>query len=75
MRYVLKAIDISVSVVFLALCIKVFCIHFYEDIKRQLHARKLPNVKDAPSLIPSDEIAIARLIPTYQLTTVRDNGA
>ena len=31
MRYVFKAIDISVSVVFLALCIKAFCIHFYED--------------------------------------------
>jgi hypothetical protein len=75
MRYVFKAIDISVSVVFLALCIKAFCIHFYEDFKRQLHAKKLPIVKDAPSLIPSDEIAIARLIPTYQLTTVRDNGA
>ena len=58
MRYVFKAIDFIVSVVFLALCIKAFCIHFYQDFKRQLHVRKLPIIKDAPSLIPSDEVGI-----------------
>jgi hypothetical protein len=57
-RYVFKAIDIGVSSVFLALCLKAFCIHFYQDIERLLHARKLPIIKDAPSLMPSDEIAI-----------------
>jgi hypothetical protein len=59
MRYVFKAIDISLSVILLALCTKAFCTHFYLDIKRQLHARNLPTVKDAPSLIPSDEIGPA----------------
>ncbi len=56
MRYVFKAIDISLSVILLALCTNAFCTHFYLDIKRQLHARKLPTAKDTPSLIPSDEI-------------------
>jgi hypothetical protein len=53
MRYVLKAIDFGVSVVFLALCIKAFCVHFYQDVKRQLDAWELPMVKDALSIIPS----------------------
>jgi hypothetical protein len=34
MRYVFKAVDIVVSIVFLALCTKAFCIHFYQDIQR-----------------------------------------
>jgi hypothetical protein len=40
MRYVFKAVDIVVSIVFLALCAKAFCIHFYQDIKRQLRAQR-----------------------------------
>ena len=50
MRYVFKAVDIVVSIVFLALCAKAFCIHFYQDIKRQPRAQKLPTIKNAPSL-------------------------
>ena len=69
MRYVFKAIDISVSVVFLALCIKAFCTHFYQDFKRQLHERKLQIIKDAPSLIPSDEIATTQLPAPHRLAS------
>jgi hypothetical protein len=65
-RYVFKAIDIGASMVFLALCTKAFCIHFYEDIERRLHALKLPTIKDTPSPIPSEEIAITQL-PTAAL--------
>jgi hypothetical protein len=55
MRYVFKAVDIVVSIVFLALCAKAFCIHFYRDIKRQPHARKLLTSQ------PQDETSIAEL--------------
>jgi hypothetical protein len=59
-RYVFKAIDFVVSIVFLALCIKAFCVHFYQDIEEQLHARtrKLPIIKETPSVVPSDEAGI-----------------
>jgi hypothetical protein len=45
-RYVFKAIDFIVSIVFLALCIKAFCTHFYQDIERQLHrwVARMPNL-------------------------------
>ena len=39
MRYVFKAIDFVFSAVFLVLCTKALCVHFYQDIERQLHAR------------------------------------
>jgi hypothetical protein len=55
MRYVFKMIDFIVSVVFLALCIRAFCAHFYQDIEEQLRARRLPIIKDTPSLVPSDD--------------------
>jgi hypothetical protein len=55
MRYVFKAIDFVISVVFLALCTKALCIHFYQDIEQQRHARKLLTSH------PPDEIAIAQL--------------
>jgi len=42
-RYAFKAIDFSASIVFLALCTKAFCIHFFQDLERQLQARKLPH--------------------------------
>ena len=35
MRYVFKAIDFVISVVFLALCTKALCVHFYQDIELQ----------------------------------------
>jgi hypothetical protein len=59
-RYVFKTVDFVVSIVFLALCIKAFCVHFYQDIEEQLHARtrKLPIIKETPSLVPSDKVGI-----------------
>ncbi len=60
-RYAFKAIDFGASVVFLALCTKAFCIHFYQDIERQQHARKFQASKDMLSLIPPEESAITQL--------------
>jgi hypothetical protein len=64
MRYVFRAINFIVSVVFLALCIKAFCTRFYQDIERHLHVRKLPIIKETPSLIPSDEVGITHCSST-----------
>jgi hypothetical protein len=73
-RFVFKAIDFVVSIVFLALCIKAFCVHFYQDIEEQLHARtrKLPTSKKHPlasSFGQSGYYGLLqhRHIPTYQL--------
>ncbi len=33
-RLILKAIDVSASFVFMALCAKAFCAHFYNDLRR-----------------------------------------
>jgi hypothetical protein len=63
MRYVFKAIDFVISVVFLALCTKALCVHFYQDIERQLHARKLLTSH------PPDEIAIAQLPAPLRLAS------
>ena len=60
-RYAFKAIDFSASIVFLALCTKAFCTHFYQDLERHLQARKLPPIEEAPSLIPLDAIVITQL--------------
>ena len=46
MRYVFKAIDFVISVVFLALCTKALCVHFYQDIERQLDGTE---ASDKPS--------------------------
>jgi hypothetical protein len=35
-RLILKAIDVGASAVFMALCIKAFCVHFYKDVERRL---------------------------------------
>jgi len=63
MRYVFKAIDFVISVVFLALCTKALCVHFYQDIERQLHARKLLTSH------PPGEIAIAQLPTPLRLAS------
>ena len=63
MRYVFKAIDFVISVVFLALCTKALCVHFYRDIERQLHARKLLTSH------PPGEIAIAQLPTPLRLAS------
>jgi hypothetical protein len=51
-RLLFRAIDFGASVVFMALCAKAFCVHFYKDVERQLGRRKLP-VVDGPSLVPT----------------------
>jgi len=33
-RLILKAIDVGASVVFMALCARAFCAHFYNDLRR-----------------------------------------
>jgi hypothetical protein len=37
-RFILKAIDVGASAVFMALCTKAFFVHFYKDVERQLHS-------------------------------------
>jgi hypothetical protein len=36
MRYVFKGIDLGASVVFMALCVKAFCVHFFKDLEGRL---------------------------------------
>jgi hypothetical protein len=36
-RLLFRAIDFGASFVFVALCAKAFCVHFYKDIKQQLN--------------------------------------
>jgi hypothetical protein len=54
-RLALKVIEIVASVVFLVLCAKSFCTHFYNDQMRALPSRKqrVAFVEDAPSLVPA----------------------
>lgn len=52
-----RAIDFGASVVFMALCARAFCVHFYKDIERQLHRRNLPAVDPSP-LIPPDWVLL-----------------
>jgi hypothetical protein len=40
MRLAFKAIDIGASTIFMALCAKAFCIHFYCDVERAIHKRR-----------------------------------
>jgi hypothetical protein len=42
-RWLLKAIDVGASAVFMALCTKAICVQFYQDIKRQLRIRSSPS--------------------------------
>jgi hypothetical protein len=42
-RWLLKAIDVGASAVFMALCTKGICVQFYQDIKRQLRIGSSPS--------------------------------
>jgi len=55
-RWLLKAVDVGASAVFVALCAKAFCILFVEDIKQQLRVRK-------PSLSAVDALKQAEILP------------
>ena len=59
-RYVFKAIDLAASVVFMALCAKAFCVHFFKDLEGRLQRRKLPLIQNSPSLIPANAIPVRR---------------
>jgi hypothetical protein len=59
-RYAFKAIDLGASIVFMALCVKAFCVHFFKDLEGRLQRRKLPLAHDAPSLVPVDTIEFRR---------------
>jgi hypothetical protein len=43
-RLLFSAIDFGASLVFMTLCAKAFCVHFYKDIKQRLNLRRLPGI-------------------------------
>jgi hypothetical protein len=49
-RLLFKAVEIGASTVFLFLCAKAFCSHFYNDLRRL--AQKRTQKKLRPSTIP-----------------------
>jgi hypothetical protein len=53
-RYVFRTIDFGASLVFMALCAKAFCAHFYHDIVRPPERDRFPTAPDAPSLMNQD---------------------
>lgn len=52
MRHVFKALDFGASILFMAMCVRAFWRHFYNDVAHQLQQPKLPLVK-SPSLVPA----------------------
>jgi hypothetical protein len=38
-RFIFRTIDFGASIVFMALCAKAFCVHFYEDLRRHPQRR------------------------------------
>jgi hypothetical protein len=48
-RVILKAIDVGASAVFMALCTKAFCVHFFKDVERQVGRRE----DQPPSIFPN----------------------
>ena len=57
-RLILKAIDVGASAVFVALGTKAFCVHFYRNVKQQVHKRDATlriNLPDNQARTPSVE--------------------
>jgi hypothetical protein len=54
-RLLLRGIDFGASAVFMALCAKAFCVHFYKDAERELKRRRS---SPSPLPIPPDATAI-----------------
>ena len=48
-RLLLRAIDFGASAVFMALCVRAFCVHFYKDTQGELRRRRS---SPSPLLIP-----------------------
>ena len=61
-RFILRVIDLGASIVFMALCIKAFSVHFYEDIRRDLESR---------SSASSGAVAARRLLLSARSTSDR----
>ena len=40
-RLLLRAIDFGASAVFMALCVRAFCVPFYKDTQRELRRREV----------------------------------
>jgi hypothetical protein len=38
-RFLFRTVDFGASIVFVALCAKAFCVHFYEDLRRHPNSR------------------------------------
>jgi hypothetical protein len=51
-RYILKAIDIGGSAVFLALSSKAFCVQFYNDVKQRVRGKQPENAPASPPSLP-----------------------
>jgi hypothetical protein len=49
-RLAFKAIDIGASAIFMALCAKAFCVHFYCDVERAMHKRRSRAFGSSPLL-------------------------
>jgi hypothetical protein len=52
---VFKILEIVLSMVFLVLCMKALCSHFYRDLRRMFHNRRQPIafVRTSPPLVPA----------------------
>ena len=63
-RWLLKAVDVGASAVFVALCAKAFCILFVEDIKQQLRVRK-PSLSAVDALKQAEMFGQRRIVRIY----------
>jgi hypothetical protein len=60
MRYAFKAVGFGASIVFMAMCVRAFWRHFYNDVAHELQQPKLPLVKNSPSLVPIKVVKLPR---------------
>jgi hypothetical protein len=58
MRYAFKALDFGAGIVFMAMCVRAFWRHFYNDVAKQLQGPRLPLVRNSPSLIPAKVVKL-----------------
>jgi hypothetical protein len=70
-RVIFKVIDLGASVVFMALCVRAFCVHFLKDIEGRLQRRKLPLIQNSPSLVPVSAIPLKQP-PTLSVRSAPD---
>jgi hypothetical protein len=58
MRYAFRAVDFGARIVFMAMCVRAFWRHFYNDVAHQLQGPKLRLVKNSPSLVPAKVVKL-----------------